>query len=197
MDDTSKLITQESMLNKWDYSGVADVRYSDDNAESYKKAAEFLGDSVEDWGCGTGYARFFFKDYRGIDGSPSKNIPKENIVDLREYTSSVDNILIRQVLECTEDWKVVLENAKKSFKKKLCLVIMTHFSKEENLMVRESVIRADSTVEKDRYIDMVSFKKQDILDFFPEKEFRLKEEIIYTETGYGQDWVLYVERITR
>jgi hypothetical protein len=183
------------MLGKWDYSGVEDVRYSDDNAESYKKAAEFLGDTVEDWGAGTGYARYFFKNYRGIDGSPSIHIPKENIVDLREYTSDVDNILMRQVLECTTDWKQVLENAKKSFKKKFCLIIMTPFSKEENIMVTEPVYKADGSIVGGKFVDTVSFKKRDILDFFPESEFKLKEEIIKTDQCYGQDWTLYVERI--
>jgi len=47
------------MLNKWDYSGADSVCYSDENCESYKKAAEFLGPDqpVEDWGGGTGWGK--------------------------------------------------------------------------------------------------------------------------------------------
>jgi len=181
------------MLNKWDYSGVDDMMYSDSNAESYKKSAEFLGDTVEDWGCGTGWARQFYKNYRGIDGSPSKRFPEA--IDLRYYTSDVDNILIRQVLECTDDWRMVLENAIKSFRKKLCLIIMTPFSDEENIMVVEPVLRADGSVVKGKSIDIISFRKQDILDYFPEDKFKIREETIKTNQGYGQDWTLYVERI--
>jgi hypothetical protein len=185
---------KRSMLNKWDYSGVNQMMYSDDKQESYKKAAQFLGDSVEDWGCGTGYASIFFKNYRGIDCSPSKNHPEA--IDLRQYTSDVENILIRQVLECTEDWKLVLENAIKSFRRRLCLIIMTPFSDKEKVLERESVLRADGSVVEGRFIDAISFKKQDILDYFPKDRFKVREETIKTNQGYGHDWILYVEKIS-
>jgi len=52
----------KSMLNKWNYSSRGQVCYSDPKQESYKKAAKFLGDTVEDWGCGTGWVKKYFKN---------------------------------------------------------------------------------------------------------------------------------------
>jgi len=163
-------------MEKWDYSKVSDVCYSDQKEESYKKASEFLGDTVEDWGCGTAWARRYFKNYRGVDIVPSKW--NKNIADLTDYTSDVENILLRQVIECSKEWDKILENAKKSFRKKLCLVIctprarVTHWS---NYGMR--------------------FKKKDILDMFPESEFKVKEEDIKTDQYCKTDWIIYVERI--
>jgi hypothetical protein len=127
------------MKDKWDYSGVAHAYFSDEKGESYKKPAEFLDYKCEDWGCGTGVAEQYFKEYKGIEGSASKFIKKEDTVDLVEYTSNVDNIFMRQVLEANPDWR-------------------------------------------------------NILDYFPENEFNVHHENIKTKQGYGNDWVLYVER---
>jgi hypothetical protein len=186
------------MLGKWDYSGVDHMVYSDSNRESYIKAAEFLGDSVEDWGCGTGYAGQYFKNYKGIDGSPSKHIPKENIVDLQNYTSNADNILIRQVLECCGDWQKVLLNAMKSFKRKLCIVISTPSVETTQIGSTVRLRSADNTLAKQEdSFDEIYFNRQDILNYFPTREFRIKEETIKTQIGHGEEWILYVERITR
>jgi len=172
----------KSMLNKWSYGKVGQVCYSDPKQESYKKAAEFLGDTVEDWGCGTGWVKKFFKNYRGIDGSPSEFIRSDEVTDFADYTSNVENILMREALEYNIEWKKVLENVKKSFRKKFCLIISTPFTEKTHV---------------DRYyrdIPEIRFKKQDILDMFPESEFNIKEEMIKTKHLYNQDWILYVER---
>ena len=111
-------------LDQYDYSKVDQVCYSDSKCESYKKAVEFLGadQPVEDWGGGTGWAkRYFTGSYKNIDGSEHKNV--DVVADLVKYRSKIDNILIRQVLESNPDWQTILNNAKKSFTKKLCLVI--------------------------------------------------------------------------
>lgn len=139
----------DSMLSKFDYSGVSDVCYADANQESYKKAAEFLGDTVEDWGCGTGWSKRHFKNYKGIDGSPSKLVAEKDIVDLVNYTSSVDNILMRQVLELNIEWRQILENVKKSFKKKFFLVVFTPFVEKTIIGGTEPIVTADGLVQKD------------------------------------------------
>jgi SAM-dependent methyltransferase len=169
------------MLGKWDYSSVDQVCYSDPKQESYKKAAKFLEDSCEDWGCGTGWAKRYFKNYRGIDGSSHYNV--DEVVDLVNYRSDVDNILMREVLEYNKEWQKVLENVKKSFKKKFCLIISTPF--------------AEKTHVEEYFGDIpeIQFRKQDILDMFPKDKFELKEEIIKTDHLYKQDWILYVEKI--
>ena len=185
---------RKSMLNKWDYSGVDSVCYSDVKQESYKKSAEFLGDNVEDWGAGTCWNKHYFKNYRGIDGSFNKHI--DEVVDLVYYTSDVDNILMRQTLESNLEWRKVLENAIKSFRKKFCLVIMTPFSEKTGVLEIEPVMRADGSVVEGEFIHMVTFRKQDILDYFPEGEFKVIEETIKTNQGYNEEWILYVEKIT-
>ena len=158
---------------KFDYSKVSDVCYSDSDQTTYKKAQEFLVDNVEDWGCGTAWARRYFKNYKGVDLYPSEW--NKNVADLTEYTSDVENILIRQVIECSEDWKKILENAKKSFRKKLCLIICT------------------PTAEKTHWSEWgMRFKKEDILDCF--KGYKVKEETIKTKQYCEVDWILYIEK---
>lgn len=183
------------MLFKWDYSGVDQVCFSDQKCESYIKAAKFLGDSCEDWGCGTGWAKRYFKEYKGIDGSPSREVPKENVVDLVNYTSSVDNILMRQVLEANIEWRKILENVKKSFKKKFCLIIYTPLDTETKQIADYEMVKADDSVIEGITVPELSFKREDILTYFQEKEFKVSEESIKTEQGYGMEWILYVERI--
>jgi hypothetical protein len=186
--------TKESMLSKWDYSGVDSVCYSDSKQESYIKSAEFLGNGqVEDWGCGTGWSKRFFSDYRGIDGSPHKNV--DEIVDLITYTSKVDNILLRQVLELNREWKIILDNAKKSFSKKMCIVIFTPFAQDTIIGEVESALTSKD-VDTGKDINLIYFNKQDILDCFPSTQYKVTEEIVETEQGYNQDWILYIEKIT-
>lgn len=185
------LLASDSMLNKWDYSVVDEVCYSDEKQESYKKSAEFLGDTVEDWGCGTGWAKRYFTNYKGIDGSPGKYV--DEVADLVYYTSNCDNILMREALEYNIEWENILDNVKKSFKKKFCLIISTPFIEETQITLTKDIEIADKTVE----INEFSFKKQDILDFFPEKEYKVSEETIVTNHYYNQDWILYVERLSK
>ena len=190
-----EVLGNNSMLNKWDYSGVNTVCYSDVNQESYKKSAEFLGDTVEDWGCGTGWSKRFFKNYKGIDGSPSNFVAEKDIVDLVNYTSDVDNILMRQVLELNTEWRKILENIKKSFKKKFCLIVLTPLVDTTHIgSVEKSVTSLG--VEREDEKNLIFFNKQDILDYFPVKEYIVTEETIVTNQGYNQDWILYVEKIT-
>lgn len=179
----------------WDYSGVEHMCFSDHDQASYKKAATFLGDTVEDWGCGTGWAERYFKNYKGIDGSASKYLKEEDTVDLRHYTSKVENILLRQTLECCGDWRLVLNNAIRSFEKKLCIVISTPLVEETRIGSSERMRTADNRLAS--VIEEIFFKKQDLLNFFPESRFKISEETVKTNQGYGEDWILYVEKITR
>jgi hypothetical protein len=182
-----KLTSSQSMLNKWDYSVVSDVCYADVDQQSYKKAAAFLGDSVEDWGCGTAWARRFFKNYRGIDGSAHRNT--DEVVDLVDYTSNVDNILMREALEYNLAWKKILNNIKASFNKKFCLIISTPFADKTHVETYyEARTKNGGTIPE------IRFNKTDILNEFPQPEFKISEETIKTNHLYNQDWILYVER---
>lgn len=180
------------MKGKWDYSQVrAPKRYGNDNI-TYKKAMKFLADckEVEDWGCGTAYARKFCRTkYIGIDGSGSKFIDK--VEDLKEYASDVEGILLRHVLEHNIDWERVLENAIKSFHKKLVLVIFTPWQTKTKRLAwnrKRSVciVGAGS-------IPNIGFRKEDVTKFF--EGMRCKEEALRTGTQYGIETIFYVKKI--
>lgn len=108
---------------KWDYKAITEPsRYGDE--ATYVKAGAWLdgcGPVVEDWGCGTGYARkcFIKSKYVGVDGSWSKF--SDVVADLRIHRSSCDGILLRHVLEHDYDWLLILENAVKSFKRRMAI----------------------------------------------------------------------------
>jgi hypothetical protein len=109
---------------QWAYKDSdQDARYGDE--QSYVKAAEFLdgcGPVVEDWGCGTGYARRFFTKsrYIGVDGSGAKWT--DVVSDLALHRSSPDGILMRHVLEHNFNWPEILKNAIRCFTKRMVIV---------------------------------------------------------------------------
>jgi uncharacterized protein (UPF0254 family) len=185
-----------SMLNRWDFSGADDMCFGDENCESYKKAAEFIGKDqpVEDWGGGTAFAKHFFSGkYINIDGSLHKNVDIQ--ADLVSYTSKAENILMRQVLECNTQWGTILENVKNSFTKKFCLVICTPFTTTTEIYKTVIPTLSDGTKVESVSLPEISFKKEDVLAYFPEKEFKVSEETIKILTDYGEEWILYVEKI--
>jgi len=142
-------------------AGAADVKYG--RPASYLLASVFLEDCevVEDWGCG--YATFgsfcLSPTYLGIDGSESP--AAERVVDLREYTSDADGILLRHVLEHNPmGWRQILSNAVQSFSEKMVLVIYTPFGDVTRNIRRE--IPSDTNVPV-----AISFRKEDITGCFP------------------------------
>jgi hypothetical protein len=95
-------------------------RYGD--TVTYRMAAAFMVDIevIEDWRCGAGGFRSFYSGkYIGIDGSRTPFA--DRIVDLCNYESNVDGILIRQVLEHNYQWSLILDTAVRSFNRRLCL----------------------------------------------------------------------------
>lgn len=181
-----------SMLDLYDYSGVAEVCYADAHEESYRKAAAFLGPSCEDWGCGTGWASHYFADYRGVDGSLGWARERTELAD---YRSDVEAVLIRQVLEHNVEWRTILDNAKASFRRRLCVIIHTPCVARTYIAWCNPVYRADGTVVPGRVIPEVFFAKADVLACFPTDAYRVTEETIDVEIGYGSEWILYVERL--
>jgi hypothetical protein len=111
-------------VGNWDYKNhLEPCRYGDE--PTYEKAAAWLdgcGPVVEDWGCGTGWAKRHFtkSKYVGVDGSWSRFA--DTVADLRLHRSSCDGILLRHVLEHDYDWHMILENAVRSFTKRLAVV---------------------------------------------------------------------------
>lgn len=113
---------------KWDefYSDLKDPDHYIDTA-TYEMGADFLKDcnEVEDWGCGKGwFATVALKlNVVGVDGS---NTPfADKIVDLEDYTTSVEGIFMRHVAEHNFEWEKVLENLTDSFTKRACVIFYT------------------------------------------------------------------------
>ena len=130
---------------------------------SYQLAAMFLEDcrDVEDWGCGFGTFRRYClsPQYIGIDGSESP--AADAVVDLSKYTSDVEGILVRHVLEHNPiGWRQIFMNAIESFSKKMVLVIYTPFGDVTRNVRRQSP--ADIWVPV-----AMSFRKDDLVSCIP------------------------------
>src|SRR5579863_9973824 len=97
------------MLDRWMGLRAKNQRYGHSD-ESYIRAAKFLDDGgvVQDWGCGGGYARQFFTNYLGIDGT---NDFCDIQADLRTLQTNCHSILLRHVLEHNFEWEKILTNA--------------------------------------------------------------------------------------
>jgi hypothetical protein len=174
-------MTQDGILGKWNYGGAPRFPYGEE--ASYQKAMDFLDGPhiIEDWGCGTAWARKFVKHgrYIGLDGSWSMHC--DQVVDLRTYRSSADSILIRHILEHNFEWKKILENALASFQKKFCLIIFTPFGPET-----KQIATTWETVPD------LSFRKEDLLEYL--KPFSFTEESIKSDTQYGGEHFFYVSK---
>ena len=151
-------------MGKWDeYFLNRNYPFSLGSELTYKIGMSFLEDCdiVEDWGCANGYAKQFCKSptYIGLDGS--KNICSNNLVDLRYYSSNVNGIFIRHVLEHNAEWQLILENVLKSFTKKASLIFGGPW--KEITHIKDIIA--------DREIVNMGFRKNDIIDMLQSVNF--------------------------
>jgi hypothetical protein len=165
----------DSMLGRWMGTRWAGARYGADDL-SYRKAAQFLdGGPVEDWGCGTAYARqFFTHPYTGVDGTADFC---DVVADLRIYRSHTYGILLRHVLEHNFEWRRILENALASCQR-LALVIFTPFEETTRQIAWNQGVEVPD----------LSFRKQDLTECLP----RYTEESFASRTGYNTETIFYV-----
>lgn len=174
-----------SNVGKWKplYDGLQDTYFYGDTT-TYRIASLLLEDmqAVEDWGCGGGGFRRFCKvPYIGVDGTANKFVDK--VVDLCSYTTDVDGLVMRGVLEHNYDWERILANAVCSFRRKFCLILFTPFAEQ---------------TEEIGYTDLIgvpdlSFRKQDLTAHFDGLRWDLIEDI-RTDTQYGVEHIYYVRR---
>jgi hypothetical protein len=175
-------------LQSWNYGSTPAFPYGDET--TYKKAMAFLDGPwiIEDWGCGTAWAKKFVMRgrYIGIDGSWSMHC--DMIADLRTYKSgSAGGILMRHILEHNFDWKQVLENALASFQKKFVLILFTPFTDTTKVIAMNKVGGASEATVPD-----LAFCKQDLLDLI--SKYKFTEESLQTATQYGQEHIFYIEK---
>ena len=168
------------MANRWEYPEETPSPY--DDTRSYELGMQFLDGhgSIEDWGCGTTYAKRFVRHstYRGVDGSDSKF--RDVAADLQCYTSEVDCIFMRHVLEHNWGWRRILANAVGSFRRRLVLVVFTPFAPSETKLL-------DTNGVPD-----LALEKGELLTYF--KGLSVKEETIRSTTQYGVETLFYVEK---
>ena len=171
-----------NVMGKWNYGTTPQFPYGEDT--TYRKAMEFLDGPwiIEDWGCGTAYARNFVKKgrYIGVDGSWSMHC--DQVADLRIHRSRPNAILMRHILEHNWDWKQILQNALDSFQDRFCLVMFTPFS-EETKKIGDNFGGA---------VPDLSFKKEDLLALMA--GFDIREESVPSGTQYGTEHIFYVTR---
>jgi len=168
------------MIGKWSYRDVKQFAYGDET--SYRKGMAFLDGhgTIEDWGCGTAYAKRFAtrSAYVGIDGSPSDY--RDKSADLATYRSHTDCIFMRHVLEHNFEWRAILRNAIASFERRMVLIIFTPFGDETRPIATWSGIPD------------IAFRKEDLTELF--RDLHYSEESLETDTQYMTEHVFYIER---
>ena len=185
------------MADKWNdwykdltSNDLGEFRYG--NTVTYEKGYTFLKscDKIEDWGCGTGgFKTLFINDntlnkYTGVDGSKTRFADIK--ADLTSYNSNCDGIFMRHVLEHNYDWKIILENACKSFKQKMCLILFTPFSDHTKEIAHNLKHGVD--------VPDLSFDKNELIEIF--QKYNITYEIITlnTATGYNIEHVFYLTK---
>jgi hypothetical protein len=180
---------------KWDtiYSTLSETPsaflYGD--TSSYEMGAKILEDckTVEDWGVGAGGFKRYRPDAIGVDGS---HTPYADIISsLVTYTSNVDGIFMRHVLEHNFEWKQILINALKSATKKIALIIFTPFIEEKT-----SLVPGAEEENKSYGIDVPTLflNKKEVFDIITSYCTKIYVETISSETRYGQETIITIEK---
>jgi hypothetical protein len=175
-----------SNVGKWDkhYAGVTkSMHYGD--SPSYRIGGDWLADCpvVEDWGCGLGWFRHFCKrGYRGVDGTHSRFA--DVVADLATYTSDVDGIFMRHVLEHNFNWQRILANACNSFRQRMALVIFTPFGEAESTQL---------SWEEEYDVPTLALNQDTLESHF--EPFQWSSVTVESpETFYGSEYIYLLER---
>jgi hypothetical protein len=172
-----------SMLGKWDpwYAGTTE-RKSYGDIRAYIEAEKWLkGLDVEDWGCGYAWFQLYHKgNYKGIDGTENPYVSL--VADLQTYTSNVEGILLRGVLEHNYNWQKVLDNAVMSFTHRLCIVLFTPIVDETTVIV-ENVGNLG--------VPDIAFNINDIIDRIG---CGVEVDKFMSTSGYGEETVIKAQR---
>ena len=107
-------------------------------ADTYRLAADWLQTcpTVADWGGGTGFFRPFLPNsvrYTRVDGTQQPDRMAraltgndvQVLADLTTYREPSDGILLRHVLDNTDEWQPILANALTAFRQRLVVVTYT------------------------------------------------------------------------
>jgi hypothetical protein len=95
---------------------------------------------IADWGAGSGFFRLFVDHgtrYIPIDGTP-RDLPNFVLADLARYRQPSGGILLRHVVDMTEDWRLVLENAMAAFRRRMVIITFTPDAESTHVSKRKS-----------------------------------------------------------
>lgn len=159
---------------------------------SYIEAANFLSScsKVEDWGSGLGGFKLYRPDAIGIDGSDGELDRK---ADLRYYTSKVEGVHLRHVLEHNWEWQKITRNALSSATKKIVITFFIPLLKDEETKII-MVGRGENRGIPDIAISEKEFLE--IIDEFKYKIENIERKFIYSDTQYGCEEVFFIKFLT-
>jgi hypothetical protein len=185
----------DSNLGRWDefYKTLppepSAFYYGD--TETYRIGAEFLYgcETIEDWGTGGGGFKRYCPEAIGIDGSHTPFADK--IADLSVYTSDVDGIFMRHVLEHNIDWKDILENALKSARKKVCVVLFTSPTALNTIEIPEG-----TEANKSCGVNVPNLRlgRKELINIFINEGCSVVEQNFQTDTEYGEETILLITK---
>jgi len=177
----------ETNIRKWNnlYKQLSDSpsEFKYGKTESYSEAAKFLYYclTVEDWGCGAGGFLNYRKDAIGVDGSDTKFAQKK-FIDLCEYTSNVEGIHMRHVLEHNYNWQKILKNALNSATKKIAITFFIPPSDEIN-----ETIEVDHNKEYGINVPNLRICKKEFLGIINDKKVKNISSIKLYNDGLAYD----------
>jgi hypothetical protein len=87
---------------------------------------------------------------------------------------------MRHVLEHNHGWRLILQNAVRSFRQRMTLILFTPFSEFEH--------KIGDTMG----IPDLSLRRQDVVAFFDGLSYT--EESLESDTQYGREHIFYIER---
>lgn len=148
--------------------------------------------TIEDWGCGFGGFKDYVaphQTYVGVDGSESAFVDK--IEDLEKYTTVVDAIHMRHVLEHNQQWRIIFRNFLKSFEKRAVLTLFTPFTEKETIIkLRENAWGTGrSMVDISLPLDEIT----NIISEFSNIKYHTRFDLV-TETQYKIEHIFYLEK---
>ena len=169
------------------------IAYGD--SEAYRLGADWLKDCavVQDWGCGLGWARQFYRadQYVGIDGteSPFADVVADlaSPLDLGVAGWGREGIFMRGVIEHDYNWEKILAHAYRTFTERMCLVLFTPM-----------VLRGPEQIAFVQKIGVpdLSFSLRNIIEPMREHEsidWKIVE-ISSPNTGYGVETLFFMEK---
>jgi hypothetical protein len=160
-----------------------------------KLASVFLNQSdihiIEDWGCGYGSFRSYLgthQTYVGVDGSSAAY--SDVVTDLENYTSAVDAIHMRHVLEHNLRWRRILGNAVESFMKRMVLTLFTPIRNRTEIIARYPDFYGTGVTMVD-----IAFGRNELFDCLSDLHI-LAEVTAVSDTQYGVETMFVLGRVS-